>query len=68
MEYAVGMKLTWVSEYSYEPPQTVEVVALRSRGQARLSNGWTVDADGFAEGTKRVRGGRVVERAEHAAD
>jgi hypothetical protein len=37
----------------------VTVVQVLSRGKAKLSNGWVVDADGVAEGTARTPGGRV---------
>lgn len=59
MEYTVGMQLLWVPARKWEAPQFVTVDELRSRGHAKLSNGWVVDPDGFAEGTGRIHGGRV---------
>lgn len=62
MNYQVGQAWTWVPRRSFEEPQDVTVIALLPRGNARLSNGWTVDADGFADGTPRQPGGHVVPR------
>lgn len=59
MKYELGQQLVWISDYRWEPYSWVTVTALRSRGQARLSNGWTVDEEGVAEGSNRQLGGRV---------
>lgn len=60
MEYKVGMKLRWVRSVGGETStEEVEVTRLLKRGHAKLSNGWAVDEDGFAEGSNRVPGGRV---------
>ena len=60
MEYEIGKKLIWIPESKHDAREGVTVTELRSRGQAKLSNGWTVDAWGIAESTNRVPGGRVV--------
>jgi hypothetical protein len=44
----------------------VFVTGLRKRGGAKLSNGWTVDEDGYADGTSRIPGGFVMEFKEPA--
>ena len=59
MEYTVGQELVWTRGNRFAAPESVTVVELRSRGQAKLSNGWIVDEDGIAEGTGRMPGGRV---------
>jgi hypothetical protein len=61
MEYKVGQRLQWVPKLTHQQREVVEVVELRSRGQAKLSNGWVVDEGGYAEGTNRQPGGVVVE-------
>ena len=61
MEYRVGQRLQWVPKLTHQQREVVEVVELRSRGQAKLSNGWVVDEDGYAEGTGRQPGGVAVE-------
>lgn len=63
MEYSVGQRLMWVRSNNHDKPEVVEVVSLRKRGAAVLSNGWTVDEDGIAEGSARVAGGSVRELA-----
>lgn len=60
MDYYEGQELIWRRDNSYDQGEAVTVVKVLSRGQARLSNGWTVDKEGIAEGTARVRGGRVI--------
>lgn len=60
MTYDVGQQLRWIPDSRHEQSEIVTVVALRSRGQAKLSNGWVVDEDGIAQGTAREPGGRVV--------
>lgn len=59
MEYTVGQELVWTRDNRFAAPESVTVVELRSRGQAKLSNGWIVDEDGIADGTGRMPGGRV---------
>ncbi len=59
MNYQIGMKLIWIPDSKFDAHEGVTVTELRSRGQARLSNGWTVNADGVAEGNRRVSGGKV---------
>lgn len=59
MEYIVGQELVWIRDNRFAAPESVTVVELRSRGHAKLSNGWIVDEDGIAEGTGRMVGGRV---------
>lgn len=63
MNYHVGQRLIWVPYYNhdYGNQRIVEVVELRKRGCAKLSNGWVVDEDGEAEGTDRIPGGNVIE-------
>lgn len=60
-EYSIGQRLVWIPYYSYEPSSLVTVTGLRKRGGAMLSNGWVVDDTGAAEGTERMRGGRVTD-------
>ncbi len=60
MEYRVGQKLQWLPKLRHQPQEVVEVVAIRSRGKAMLSNGWVVDEDGRADGTDSRPGGVVV--------
>ncbi len=60
MEYTVGMVLEWYRDNNYTPMEIVEVSELRSRGQAKLSNGWIVDENGQSEGNARVQGGYVL--------
>ena len=60
MEYREGMQLQWLPAGKFEAPSLVTVVQVKSRGCAKLSNGWVVDADGVAEGAGRIPGGRVV--------
>ena len=62
-KYFVGQALTFRWEQAWRGEEAVTVVELRSRGGALLSNGWCVDADGLAEGTKRIPGGTVHEVA-----
>lgn len=64
MNFNVGQRLWWVPTRRNEPIAVVTVTDLRRRG-ARLSNGWTVDEDGYAEGTDRHPGGHVVDRPAH---
>ena len=64
MQFVLGQPLIWHRRDNFSRPKKVTVVVLRSRGQAKLSNGWTVDRDGEAEGTMRVRGGYVTEDTE----
>jgi hypothetical protein len=59
MKYEEGQALVWQRANNFDPPERVTVVKVLSRGQARLSNGWTVDEDGIAEGTARNQGGSV---------
>ena len=62
MEYTVGQELVWTRDSRFAAPESVTVVELRSRGQAKLSNGWIVDDGGIAVvavGTGRIPGGRV---------
>lgn len=61
MEYVVGKKFKWIPTSRHEVEEVVTVDKLLNRGTARLSNGWTVDEDGIAEGTNRRLGGRIVE-------
>jgi hypothetical protein len=58
MEYTHGMKVFWLRD-GQKKPEVVTVTLVKARGWAKLSNGWTVDEDGFAEGTSRVAGGRA---------
>lgn len=60
MNFREGQELLWIPKRAYEPRVLVVVVALRSCGAAKLSNGWVVDEDGIAQGTSREPGGRVV--------
>jgi hypothetical protein len=60
MKYEIGMKLWWIPDNKQEEKQAVRVESLRRHGAAKLSNGWVVDADGIAEGTKRIPGAKVV--------
>lgn len=64
MKYEVGQRFLWFPDRPHEGQQIVRVVELRSRGYAKLSNGWTVDEDGIAQGTNRTPGGRVIEVVE----
>jgi hypothetical protein len=57
MEYREGMQLQWTPYYGWQAPSLVTVVQVKSRGCAKLSNGWVVDRDGVAEGTDRQPGG-----------
>ncbi|MEN9885546.1 MAG: hypothetical protein RL758_124 [Pseudomonadota bacterium] len=60
MQYVIGQKLIWQRNNNHDKPEEVTVTELRKRGQAKLSNGWVVDQDGYAEGTARVPGGFVT--------
>lgn len=60
MNYQIGQKLKYVPASQFEKPETVEVVGLRKRGTAKLSNGWIADEDGIVEGSARIPGGHVV--------
>lgn len=57
--WTVGQKLKWTPANTYDPEVEVEVVGLRRRGVAILSNGWAIDEDGVAIGTGRNPGGSV---------
>ena len=59
MEYTIGQKLKWIPDSAHEKQAEVEVTELRRGGKAKLSNGWVVDEDGYAEGTLRLPGGTV---------
>jgi hypothetical protein len=59
MQYELGQRLLWRRDTAHDSAEVVEVVSLRKRGAAVLSNGWMVNDDGIAEGTARVPGGRV---------
>lgn len=59
MNFEIGQRLIYKPASQFDKTEEVTVVSLRKRGHARLSNGWTVDEDGIAEGTARVPGGRV---------
>jgi hypothetical protein len=59
MEYKEGMRVFWLRDNGKGKPDVVTVVQVKARGWAKLSNGWTVDEDGFAEGTSRIAGGRA---------
>jgi len=61
MDLSIGKRLMWLPEGRHERRGEVTVVEVRSRGMVVLSNGWTVDRDGYADGTARRPGGRVVE-------
>jgi hypothetical protein len=62
VKFYVGQPLIWIrSSGGSTVRQSVSIEAVWSSGWARLSNGWTVDEDGYADGAKGVRGGRVVE-------
>jgi len=54
------MNLVWRRSERNEAPELVHVTELRRGGKAKLSNGWIVDEDGFAEGTSRQPGGTVA--------
>jgi hypothetical protein len=60
MKYEIGMKLWWIPDNKLEHKQPVRVESLRKFGSAKLSNGWLVNADGIAEGTKRISGAKVI--------
>ena len=64
IKFFPGQKLEWHSTYNHVPVSVVSVLECRRDG-AKLSNGWVVDAYGYAEGTPRTRGGQVVEIFPH---
>lgn len=58
--FYVGQQLLFYRpQRDYEGVQLVTVTRLHKRGAAMLSNGWLVDSDGHAEGTRRIPGGYV---------
>jgi hypothetical protein len=59
MNYEIGQTFLWKPINQFDKSEIVTVVALRKGGHAKLSNGWVVDAYGYAEGTKMMPGGRV---------
>lgn len=60
MEYQVGQRLRWIPKPACpQRDPEVTVVELRRNGIAKLSNGWFVDEDGYADGTRMSPGGRV---------
>ena len=59
--YYVGQPLLWTPARRHEASLEVVVEELRSRGAAKLSNGWVVDEGGIAEGTQRQPGGTVTD-------
>jgi hypothetical protein len=59
MDFEIGQRLIYSPFSMFDPTEVVTVVGLRKRGHAKLSNGWTVDEDGIAEGTSRIPGGSV---------
>jgi hypothetical protein len=61
MEYRVGQRLIWSRDNTFDGPEVVSVAELRRGGKAKLSNGWVVDEDGVAQGTRNVPGGIVWE-------
>ncbi len=60
MTYEIGQALSWLPANDWEAPQVVYVQAIRRGGKALLSNGWIVDEDGYADGSARRPGGKVV--------
>lgn len=61
MNYHINQVLTWIPIREFSSKQgEVTVVEIRSRGQAKLSNGFVVDEDGYAEGSKYLPGGHVT--------
>lgn len=61
MKYEVGKKFKYIPDSKFEDVIEVEIIGLRKRGHAKLSNGWVVDETGVAEGTGRIPGGRIEE-------
>lgn len=59
MEFEIDQRLLYVPFSQFDPSEIVTVIGLRKRGHAKLSNGWTVDEDGIAEGSGRQPGGSV---------
>jgi hypothetical protein len=60
LKIEIGREYLWVPAYRYEHPEIVRVVSERKRS-FKLSNGWVVDDFGVAEGTDRMRGGKITE-------
>jgi hypothetical protein len=59
-KYEIGQEYEYIPDNQFSKDGgRVTVVDLRKRGHAKLSNGWVVDEDGYAEGTGRIPGGRV---------
>lgn len=59
MNYYIGQQLLFKPYSQFDKEEIVTVEGLRKHGHAKLSNGWVVDEDGIAKGTKRIQGGRV---------
>ena len=49
----------YVPDSKFDQTEIVEIVGLRKRGHAKLSNGWVVDEQGIADGTGRTPGGHI---------
>jgi hypothetical protein len=61
MEYRLNQEFIWYRFNNWSTPDRVYVIELRSRGHAKLSNGWVIDEYGVSEGTDRIQGGYVQE-------
>lgn len=60
-KYEVGQEFEYIPDSPFSKDGgKVTVVELKKRGAAKLSNGWVVDEDGVAEGTRRIPGGRIA--------
>lgn len=57
--YSIGNRYRWIPINHQDKVIEVEVKELRRGGKAILSNGWCVDEEGYAEGTKWMPGGRI---------
>lgn len=60
IQYEIGQTFLWQPINQFDKFEVVAVVDLRRGSHAKLSNGWVVDQDGCADGTKMRPGGRVV--------
>jgi len=60
MNFELGQHFVFHPFSQFDAPEEVTIVGLRKHGHAKLSNGWTVDEDGIAEGTGRQPGGRIL--------
>lgn len=59
INFEIGQRFTWKPINQFDKSEVVTVVDLRRGGHAKLSNGWVVNQDGYADGTKMMPGGHA---------